>query len=135
MKIRRLLTVMAPLTVGLALSLPAFGQEATGPSASDSMKQAGRDTESAADNAYQGVKTAFKDTSITAKVKTALHNDSTTRRFDIDVHTTAGVVTLTGNVPSSGVAARAEELAQNTEGVAGVRNDLKRMTTPPQSAE
>jgi osmotically-inducible protein OsmY len=43
--------------------------------------------------------TAISDTAITAKVKTALHENKITKDADIHVKTVAGVVTLKGAVP------------------------------------
>ncbi|HLW78935.1 MAG TPA: BON domain-containing protein, partial [Terriglobia bacterium] len=47
------------------------------------------------------------------------------RSGDIHVTTTAGVVTLNGQVPNSVVAARAEAIAKNIDGVRDVTNDLR----------
>jgi hyperosmotically inducible protein len=116
--------------LGLALALPAFAQ-APSPSASDSMNQAGQDVKeagsdigSAAKNVGKGTATAVHDTKITAKIKTALHTDDATKGQKIHVSTSAGVVTLKGKVASADVAARAEQIAQGTEGVKSVDNEL-----------
>ena len=69
--------------------------------------------------------TALSDLKTTTKVKTALMGDKLTERSHIHVSTAAGVVTLSGNVLSPDVAARAEELAEQTEGVKEVVNKLK----------
>lgn len=120
------------LTLGVVLATATvWAQESAGPTASQSMKQAGEDTEGALKNAYKGAKTAFDDTKITSKVKVALHDDQTTKSSDIDVHTSAGVVTLTGRVPSDLVAHRAEQLAENTEGVRRVESELQVATARP----
>lgn len=94
-------------------------------SASESMHQAGQDTENAAVNAYHGTKTAIKDTDVTSKVKLALHDDAVTKGKDIHVTTVAGIVTLRGRVSSSAVSERAEKVARDTTGVKGVRNHLR----------
>jgi hyperosmotically inducible periplasmic protein len=122
--------VIAPATIlSLAMVVPVFGQ--ANPSASDSMsaaghsmKQAGSDTADATKHAYEGTATALSDTKITAKVKSALHKESVTEHSEIHVRTTASVVTLTGRVPSSAVAARAERVTQSTAGVSKVDNKL-----------
>jgi hyperosmotically inducible periplasmic protein len=122
--------VLVPATIlSLGMVMPVFGQ--ANPSASDSMgaaghsmKQAGSDTADATKHAYDGTTTALRDTKITAKVKAALHNERTTTHSDISVRTTAGVVTLTGSVPTTAVAARAEQLTQLTAGVREVDNKL-----------
>lgn len=114
---------------GIAVALPAFGQD--NPPASESMhqageaaEQAGSDTVNAAKHAAEGTATAMRDTKITAKVKAALHEAKISEASDIHVTTTAGVVELSGRVPSSNVAERAVLLAKQTEGVEGVNNNL-----------
>lgn len=112
---------------GLTLSMPAFAQE--GPSdqqpASESMQQAGQQAEGAAKDAYQGAATAISDSSITAKVKIALHDDKDISNDNVHVSTTAGVVTLRGTVGSLMSASHAEQLARATSGVRNVRNMLQ----------
>jgi hyperosmotically inducible protein len=122
--------------LGLALAIPTFAQ-APSPSASESMHQAGQDMKeagsdmgSAAENVGKGTATAVRDTKITAKIKTALHRDDATKGQDIHVSTSAGVVTLKGNVASRDAASRAEQLAQGTEGVKDVDNELAISSSP-----
>jgi hypothetical protein len=69
--------------------------------------------------------TGLSDLKTTAKVKAALLGDQLTVHSHINVSTVDGVVTLSGNVLSPYVAARAEELAKQTEGVKQVVNNLK----------
>lgn len=119
--------------LGLAITIPGFAQDTTGyPSASESMhqagdsvEQAGSDTMHAAQHAAKGTATAMRDTKITTKVKVALHEAGITENSQIHVSTRAGVVNLRGRVPSSDTAMRAEQLAEQTEGVRGVTNDLR----------
>jgi hyperosmotically inducible protein len=92
--------------------------------AGEKLEQAGSDTGAAAMDAYHGTKRAITDTAITVKVKTALHNDKEVGDRDIHVDTTAGVVTLAGQVPSRSTAERAEQVAMQTEGVKSVSNQL-----------
>jgi hypothetical protein len=68
---------------------------------------------------------ALSDLKTTTKVKAALLVDELTAHSHIHVSTAAGVVTLSGNVLSPYVAARAEQLAKQTEGVKEVVNNLK----------
>ncbi len=122
------LTFVVPvLVLTLAAAGPAFAQ-----SASQSMHQAGESTENAASSAghaiseaYHGTATAVKDSTITGKVKTALHDDKVTKDGNIHVTTVAGVVTLRGTVASSDVSDHAEKLAEQTTGVKRVKNRLK----------
>lgn len=118
---------------GLAIAVPAMAQNDTGqPSASDSMhqagnsmKQAGSETVNAAKHAAEGTATAMRDTKITAKVKAALHHAGISEKSEIHVNTTAGVVDLSGRVPSTDMAEQAVQLAKQTEGVRSVTNDLR----------
>jgi BON domain len=68
---------------------------------------------------------ALRDLKTTAKVKAALLGDQLTMHSHIHVNTADGVVTLSGKVVSPWVAARAVQLAKQTEGVKEVVNNLK----------
>jgi len=132
---RKLSLIVPALVFGMAISIPAIAipaiaQDDTS-TASQSMHQAGEeiehagaDTGAAAVDTYKGTRRAVKDTVITAKVKTALHDDREVRDVDIDVDTRAGVVTLAGKVPSQVTAERAQQIAMQTEGVRQVNNQL-----------
>jgi hyperosmotically inducible protein len=65
------------------------------------------------------------DSTVTAKVKTALIEDPVTKARKIDVETYRGVVQLGGFVDSQEAKSRATEVAQSVSGVEEVRNDLK----------
>jgi osmotically-inducible protein OsmY len=125
--------ILSAAVFGLMMAAPAFAQDNPGsPSAGQSMRQAGEaaeqagsDTLNAAKHVGKGTVTAMRDTKITAKVKVALHEDKVTEDSDIHVDTVAGVVTLSGHVPSPDAAARAEQLARQTEGVREVNNKLR----------
>ena len=116
------------LTMGLLatllLMLTTIGQ-ARAQSASESMHEAGESAENALSHAYHGTKTATIDTTLTAKVKTALHDDKATHGADIHVTTVASVVTLRGAVASADVSSRAQQIAEHTTGVKAVKNELK----------
>jgi hyperosmotically inducible periplasmic protein len=149
MRTKLKIVTSALLASGLAIALPAFAQEGSASqpaqgqsaqegSASQSMHQAGQAVESAAsssgqaaENAAHGTATVFKDSTITAKVKTALHQDDAIAKDKIHVTTVAGVVTLKGKVSSPEESKRAEELAKQTDGVKSVDN---RITVAKQSA-
>jgi hyperosmotically inducible protein len=64
------------------------------------------------------------DATLTAKVKAALVEDSTTKATEINVDTHAGTVQLNGFVDSQAAKDRAAELAQGIEGVRAVENNL-----------
>ncbi|HYG64894.1 MAG TPA: BON domain-containing protein [Thermoanaerobaculia bacterium] len=67
----------------------------------------------------------LNDAGITAKVKAKLIADPQVNPFHIDVDTLDGVVTLSGKVRSENVKAEAEKLAQITEGVKSVTNNIQ----------
>lgn len=66
-----------------------------------------------------------EDANLTAKVKSQLLWNSNTSGLAIDVDTRNGMVTLKGNVESDAEAQLAEQIAQNTSDVRGVKNMLK----------
>jgi hyperosmotically inducible protein len=113
---------------GLVLSVPLFAQDEPASQemhqAGQKMEAAGSDTADAAKDAYHGTERAVKDTTITARVKTALASDKDVKASAIRVDTVAGVVTLNGQVPSPEVAQQVMQLAQQTKGVKGVNNQL-----------
>ena len=122
--------LMASAILSFGVAVPALAQSDSTPasnsmrSAGQAIKNAGSDTWAATKNTYYAAKTALRDTEITAKVKAALHRDSATHPYDIDVTTMAGVVTLDGKIPSHDVAMRAKQLAMETEGVRRVRDRM-----------
>lgn len=79
------------------------------PSAADSAKKAANDTSKSVADAW-----------ITTKVKSNFFYSSNVSGSDIDVSTSAGMVTLKGKVGSGAEKALAVELAENTRGVKSV---------------
>lgn len=69
--------------------------------------------------------TKVDDVTITAAVKAKLIDDELTKARNIDVDTVEGVVTLTGKVQSWNERSRAQQIAQETDGVKGVKNNLE----------
>lgn len=67
---------------------------------------------------------SIDDFGITASVKAKLAEDPAVKARDIDVDTVEGVVTLTGKVQTWAERSRAQEIAQETHGVRGVKNRL-----------
>jgi hyperosmotically inducible periplasmic protein len=63
-----------------------------------------------------------KDEDIDKAVKARLAKDAQAKK--VDVRTDAGVVTLTGEVPSITAAAKASEMARGVAGVKSVKNEL-----------
>src|SRR6185369_11097891 len=64
------------------------------------------------------------DSVITSKVKAKLFEDPATRGFGINVTTVDGTVYLTGLVESREEKTRAEDLAEQVNGVKTVKNEL-----------
>ncbi len=65
------------------------------------------------------------DSGITAKVKTAIFNEPTLKSAEINVETFKGRVQLSGFVSSRANIDRAVQLAQSTNGVTSVANDMR----------
>ena len=65
------------------------------------------------------------DTVITAKVKTAIFNDSTLKVNEINVETFKGVVQLSGFVNSQADINKAVQVARGVAGVKSVKNDMR----------
>jgi osmotically-inducible protein OsmY len=63
------------------------------------------------------------DKQITKAIETHFGKDSQLKK--IDVRTDAGVVVLSGEVPSISVSAKASEMAHRIEGVKSVKNELR----------
>ena len=69
------------------------------------------------------------DSTLTAKVKTALIADPVTKANEINVETYRGVVQLGGFVESAAEKSKATEVARSVSGVKEVRNDLRVSTS------
>lgn len=68
------------------------------------------------------------DTVITARVKTAVFNETTLKSSEINVETYKGVVQLSGFVNSQTDINKAVEIARKVKGVSSVQNDMKLKT-------
>ena len=112
MKSNRLFAAAA-LLGAISFSMPLYAH------AEDSSIEAG------AKEMYQGAKADVKDTAITAKIKTALDTNPITKSATIHVDTDSGIVNLTGDVPNAKVMMEAQKVAQSTEHVKSVQNNLK----------
>lgn len=67
----------------------------------------------------------IEDLRRTSAVRSALVQNTETRAYDVVVRAEAGVVALTGLVPTMGVRARIEEVTRAVPGVLAVRNDIR----------
>jgi hyperosmotically inducible protein len=72
----------------------------------------------------ESVGKAVDDSWITTKVKTDLAKDKSTSASKIHVNTKAGVVVLTGTVPSAAEKEKAGQDARSVKGVVDVENQL-----------
>jgi hyperosmotically inducible protein len=68
---------------------------------------------------------AIDDSTVTAKIKSELIKDPTTKAYQIEVDNRKGVVQLNGFVESSAARMRAAEIAKNVAGVVQVQNNLE----------
>jgi hyperosmotically inducible protein len=118
--------IVPAVLFGMVLSVPSFAQDNAPASAQYNNAPAADNPNApaAAEDAFPGTRCAVKDTTITAEVKTALKRDKEVRASKIQVETSAGIVTLKGNVPSPDMAAYAAQLAGRTRGVRSVNNQL-----------
>lgn len=73
---------------------------------------------------FSSVKATSADAATTTKVKTALALSERVSAFDINVDSENRTVTLTGEVPSDEIKSLAGAIADDTEGVQQVRNNL-----------
>jgi hyperosmotically inducible periplasmic protein len=80
---------------------------------------------------YRASRDEVDDAAMTTEIKSALLSDKATRTFGIHVKSNQGLITLTGQVNSPQVAARAQSLAAKVSGVQSVKNEL----TWPSSAK
>lgn len=73
----------------------------------------------------QEAKTMVTDSWITSKVKISIFADERVKVTQISVDTTKGTVHLRGKVDSAEAKGAASEIAQGTDGVKSVKNDLQ----------
>jgi hyperosmotically inducible periplasmic protein len=116
----------------LALAIGGGCTKAEKTQARDDAQNLGDKVQTAAASAKQAV----GDTALAAKVKTALGMRKGIEASDIDVDAKDGAVTLKGDVDSQSQADLAVEVAEGTEGVRLVTNQLMvrvpaRGSTPP----
>ena len=88
------------------------------------VRQDTRELGQKAETAAQGAKQAIDDAALEAKIKTALSTRKGIKASDIDVEAKGDAVTLKGDVDSQAQADLAVEVAEGTEGVHSVTNEL-----------
>jgi hyperosmotically inducible protein len=93
--------------------------------AADKAKETGGKAADAARETADKAEDVASDATLTTKVKTKFLADTGVSGLKIDVDSKAGVVTLTGTVPTAAEKRRAIELAKETDGVKSVVDRLK----------
>jgi osmotically-inducible protein OsmY len=116
------------LLAGLSFPVIVHAQESN---AAREMREGGLAAKGALNEADQSLKHVYRaakdeisDAALTTKVKTALLEDSLTRKFTIHVSSDQGTVALSGAVDSPASAARAQNVAAAVNGVHAVNNRL-----------
>lgn len=129
---------IAAITLVSSLALFAAGcdrtpdePEVADPNVSERMEDAADDSRNAASDMGDSMERradqvgqAIDDTSITAAVKSKYLLDDTLKGLQISVDTVQGVVSLTGTVQNDAAKELATQIAQGTEGVVRVDNQL-----------
>lgn len=125
-------SVIAVVLSTVVMSGAAFAEETMATKAENTVEKVSTSIDQSVDKVGTSVDKSMKkvdgfmgDSSVTAKVKSALLNEKSIHSTDIKVTTTAGVVTLTGFVSSSEQSEQAEGVAKLVEGVKSVKNELK----------
>lgn len=122
------LTYFRPLAVTTLSAVALAALAACSPSerdqASATASKAAQTARTETTRAAAGAEKTLDDAAITTKVKTTLLADAQVKGTQINVDTSSGNVTLSGNVATSSEKMRAEQLAQGVEGVKSVQNNL-----------
>jgi hyperosmotically inducible protein len=105
------------LTIALAVAISAHGQTPAGQQPADSKMAQERQAAKSGNPITDGW--------ITMKIHSQFIPEDALSDSDIDVDTNAGVVTLTGTVPTEAGRARAVAIAQATDGVKNVNDTLR----------
>ncbi len=91
----------------------------------DATKEAARDTRDAAKEATGTTGKAMTDGWIKSKIAAQFVTESSLDKSDIDIDISKGAVTLNGAVRTTAAKDRATAIVKATDGVKGVRNNLK----------
>lgn len=113
-------TLLAVTLSSALISASALAEDSMLNSAKSAADSAGQHFDKSVDH----VGNFMDDSTITARVKAALVDDSVIKSGDISVKTEKKVVTLSGFVPSQDQAEKAVNLAKGVEGVASVSDKL-----------
>ncbi|SFC05034.1 molecular chaperone OsmY [Pragia fontium] len=120
----------------------AFAQETIATKAENVAEKVGTSIDKSVDKVGESIDHSMKkidgfmdDSTITAKVKSALLDQKSIQSTDISVKTTAGAVTLSGFVSSDAQSTQAGEIAKQVAGVKSVSNKLQVQTDKRHSVE
>ncbi len=111
--------------VGTAGRTAAEETRAAGERAADKGRQVGAEVGERVGAAADTAGRALADGSLTAKIKSKMALDDTVKALNLDVDTTAGVVTVKGYVRTEAERERALRLARETDGVIRVVDNLR----------
>jgi hyperosmotically inducible protein len=103
------------------VALPALLIGSVGYAAPAAQEQAAQEAREAARQSGNAV----KDSWVTMKIHSSFVPEDALEGSDIDVDTNAGVVTLTGTVPTAAAKTRAVAIAKATDGVKSVTDQLR----------
>jgi osmotically-inducible protein OsmY len=96
-----------------------------GAKAADRTKEAARDTRDAAKETTGTTGTAVSDGWLKSKIAAQFVTEDSLDKSDIDIDISKGAVTLNGAVRTTAAKDRATAIVKATDGVKGVRNNLK----------
>jgi hyperosmotically inducible periplasmic protein len=115
------LAIAIAVTLGIMPSARAFSQDSSAGQemheSGDAMRNASSETGSALKHAYRGTADQMVDAKLTTKVKSALLQDATTRKFSIHVESDQGKVTIAGAVDSPSSANYVKSVVAAVDGV------------------
>ena len=89
-----------------------------------SLMLGGGATSSSAEEERATASAAAADTATSNRVREKFAADAELRKYAISVNTTAGMVRISGSVPSYGTKESAEKLAMASDGVKAVENNI-----------
>ena len=115
---------MRPLLASAIASLAVLTAGCDRPPSGPASSKGSPSIEVQAERSLERAAAALDDSTVTAKVKTALIADPGISGMAIDVDTVQNVVTLRGTVATEDARKQAERIARQTEGVKEVKNDL-----------
>lgn len=128
----KLLGISMLLVAGLAACDKPGPAETAGKKLDDAANKTGMKIEETVDHVGEKlneksdkISVALDDAEITTKVKRAIFSEPGLKTLRISVHTSKGVVTLTGSVESQSSFDRTRELAESVAGVKEVENHLQ----------